>query len=169
MPPFATRLIASLALALSASAQAGPLPQIAFISMGYRELTMDSLPANAHLAQRKLDPTGFLALTADFNGDGQDDEVRILGNPEQNSARIVAVIQSSDKIDTYVLNSFPFAESGQLGIQLAPAAPEQGRPLAGIIVFRFNGAAECNMLVDGEFERVAMPANWTSPTNGAGI
>ena len=148
---------------LPTAAQAGDFPQIAFIAMGYAELTRDALPPDGHQQRRMADQTGFLAITADLNGDGRDDEVRILANSDRGDAHVVAVIQSPDQIDTYVLNSLSFADRGQMGIQIAPPTPSQGQSRPHIVLFRFDGPAECLVFQGKEFEQVPMPADWTLP------
>lgn len=157
-----TRLLFCSAV-LPTAAQAGDFPQIAFIAMGYAELSMDTLPPDGHQQRRIADKTGFLALTADLNGDGKDDEVRILASPERGDAHVVAVIQSPDKVDTYVLSTLAFDDRGQIGIQIAPPTPLQRKSRPHIILFRFDGGAECVALQGEEFEQVPMPANWTLP------
>ncbi|MGK2911835.1 MAG: hypothetical protein ACSLE1_18825 [Sphingobium sp.] len=159
-PPILRTLLKILLLASMAEpAVAGPLPPIAFVAMGYKEVTLQSLSPGKYSALRAADPSGFLSVTADFNGDGNDDEARILANPERGDARVVIVIQSPDKVDTYVLYSVPIADVDKLGIQLSAA--ETGLP--GLIVFHYDGvSAELNVLKDGEFE--VTPITRAAPT-----
>ena len=156
-------LIPLLLACLPGAAIAGPFPPIAFVAMGYKEVTRSTLPATSDQIWRNASPTGYLAITADFNGDGKDDEARILANPQLGEARIVVVIVSNEKIDTYVLQIMDLNQVQTIGIDLVKAQPATGRKLPGIVVFTRKGNAEYNVLHDGEFIRAPMPAVWSAP------
>lgn len=163
-PILRTLLIILLLCSIAAPVSAGPFPRIAFIAMGYKEVTLASLKPSEYRDRRAADPAGFLSVTADFSGDGIDDEARILANPKMGDARVVIVIQSPDKIDTHVLRSVPIGSLDSLAIQLAPAkADAEGKPgLSGLIVFDFDGEAELNIINNGEFEATAITAPATT-------
>ncbi|QUT05880.1 hypothetical protein KFK14_23610 [Sphingobium phenoxybenzoativorans] len=146
--------VSVIGISLSAPADAGPFPPIAFIAMGYKETTLDTLTGSTHYSARLADPAGFLSVTADFNGDGRDDEARILSNAAQGDARIVVVIQSPDKVDTYVLNSFAIGALDQIGIRLVPA--DSRHTLPGLAIFRFGGQGEVNRFNGEEFDRMPL-------------
>ncbi|TZG24628.1 hypothetical protein [Sphingomonas montanisoli] len=133
-------------------ALAGPFPPIAFTAMGYSEVSIDTLEGTPNFESRRLDPGGFLQVSADFNVDGVIDEARILVNAREQSARVVAVIQSPTKIDTYVLATIPLSAVAKIGIRLAPPASYKlacsgcaGQRIvtsrAGIVIFEFGGEA----------------------------
>lgn len=122
--------------------------------MGYRETTLDSLTGSGHYAARLADPSGFLSVTADFNGDGKNDEARILSNKARGDARVVVVIQSSDKIDTYVLDSFAISDLDEVGIRLVPADHLHTTP--GLVIFRFGGGEEVNRFNGEEFDHTPL-------------
>jgi len=142
-----------LAVSVATAAGAGPFPRIAFMGMGYSEATKAMLTGTANLADREADPSGFLAVSADFNADGRTDEARILVNPAERQFRIVAVIQSATKVDTYVLKTLPLDALATIGIRLAPAGVYEAacppctagkvttsRP--SIMIFEFGGSAQ---------------------------
>lgn len=148
-----TGSVVALSMTLANTVAAGPFPPIAFMRMGYSEASMQMLDGTANLARRKLDHSGYLAVSADFNADGKMDEARILVNPDREELRVVAVIQSATKIDTYVLKTLPINALPTLGISLAPAgtyeadcAPCAVKPVVtsrpGIMIFEFDGKAQ---------------------------
>ena len=112
-------------------------------------------------AVRRADANGYLAVTADFNGDGKADEVRILLNEQRTVAYVVAVIQSSSKVDAYVLSQMALQDAKNVGI--APANPltkNQSRGLAGVTVFALDsGQGEASYFDGKDFNtRVAASA-----------
>lgn len=142
-----------ISIAVTTAAVAGPFPRIAFLSMGFSEATLDMVKGTANLANRKADPAGFLAVSADFNGDGRTDEARILVNPAARQLRVVAVIQSAAKVDTYVLKTLPIDALPTVGIRLAPAgvyeaacSPCSSKQITttrpSIVIFEFGGPAQ---------------------------
>ena len=148
----ATKIVNLLALGLSASAAlCGQLPPIAFLSMGFREAKVADVTLGPGSSARRADPNGFLAVTADFNGDGKPDEARILLNEQRHAAYVVVVIQSSSKVDTYVLSQMSLQDASNIGIALAkPLGADQSRGLAGVTVFALDsGIGEANYF-DGE-------------------
>jgi hypothetical protein len=162
MMPALTRWMMIALAGTALPAQSATFPPIAFIARGSKEVTRDTLAHSPFLLRRQADPSGFLSVTADFNGDGRNDEARILAHPTRGDAMVVIVIQSPEKVDTYVLNSMPIGEIETLGIRLAPATGSGDLKNPGLIVFRFDGAAELNVLRNGEFERLPLPAATTS-------
>lgn len=132
--------------------------------MGYREATLNLLVGSDHYKDRLAEKSGFLSVTADFNGDGKDDEARVLVNASRGDARVVVVILSPDKVDTYVLASAPADNLDTLGIRLEAPNHGAGRALPGLVVFRFGGAAELNTFNGEEFAASPLPAAETSPT-----
>lgn len=141
---------------VGAVALAGPLPPIAFISMGYRELSLGDLKDSSHFVDRKADKNGYLSVSADFNGDGVTDEARILVNAERGDARVVVVIKSPSKVDTYVLEAMPIRDAEDVGIKLGPA-PSGGQGKASLILFRFGGHAKVNRFDGDEFIASSLP------------
>ena len=119
--------------------------------MGFREATMADFTNSSWAAMRRRDASGYLAITADFNGDGKADEARILLNEQQKVAYIVAVIQSTDKVDTYVLSQIALEEAKDIGIALAnPLVNDESRGLPGVNIFALDtGQGEANYF-DGE-------------------
>src|SRR3954468_21157097 len=115
------RLIAPLLIVLSAAsiAQAGPFPPTALLSIGYREARLADFEGTPGQAQRRAAPDGLLSLTADLNGDGRDDEVRILLNQERQLAYVAAAIMT-EKLDTYVLRRVALDEAAYIGLRDAP-------------------------------------------------
>jgi hypothetical protein len=87
--------------------------------MGFREATMADFTDSPWAARRRTEASGYLAVTADFNGDGKADEARILLNEQRKLAYVVAVIQSPTKVDTYVLSQMALEEAKDIGIALA--------------------------------------------------
>jgi len=148
-----TGVVAALVLTFPSSIAAGPFPRIAFMSMGYSEASTEMLEGTPNFARRRSDQSGFLEVSADFNADGKTDEARILVNPAKGDLRVVAVIQSATKIDTYVLKTLPISALPTLGISLAPAgiyeadcAPCAVKPVLtsrpGIMIFEIDGKAQ---------------------------
>lgn len=91
-----------LSLALTASAPT-PLPPIAFLQMGYRQVA----PSEPPMIERPAS-SASVAADCDFNGDGKVDQARLLANDREGRMRAVVVIQT-DSVDTYVLDEQPIA------------------------------------------------------------
>jgi hypothetical protein len=137
-------------LATADISAAGPLPPIAFLSIGFREARLSDFSRSPYAVRRHEDPTGFLALTADFNGDGRPDEARLLITQARQIAYVVAVIQTN-QVDTYVLSSYSLADAEKIGVRAAP--PKPGSSRVGITVFDIgSGAGETNYFDGSEFK-----------------
>jgi hypothetical protein len=145
-------LATTLASALfGTTAHGAALPPIAFLSIGFKEATMADFTEGPWAAKRRIDASGYLAVTADFNGDGKADEARILLNEQRKVAYVVAVIQSPSKVDTYVLSQFALQDAMNVGI--APASPlanRKSRGLAGVTVFALDSGQGEASYFDGE-------------------
>lgn len=157
------RLSIFIACALLGSAAHGAqLPRIAFLSMGYREATIADFASSPQAPWRRADPRAYLAVTADFNGDGEADEARILLNEQRGVAHVVAVIRSpSSKLDTYVLSHMPLESAKNVGITLAkPLASAGPHGRVGVTVFNLDsGQGEAAYFDGEEFDvRVAVTA-----------
>jgi hypothetical protein len=145
------RLVLPLLTALCAAsiAQAGPFPPTALLSIGYREARLADFEGTPGQTQRRAAPDGLLSLTADLNGDGRDDEVRILLNQERQLAYVAAAIVT-EKLDTYVLRRVALDEAADIGLRDAPPRSD-GRH--GVTIFSLSsGRAERLYLVGEEFE-----------------
>lgn len=97
----------------------------------------------------------MLAVTADFDGDGEVDEARLLLNHGRQVAYVAATIMKPDKLDTYVLASVPLVEADRIAIS---AAQCPDKPKAGIAIYdlkRADGEVHC---FDGEEFAVGPPA-----------
>lgn len=150
---------------LGATAHGAKLPPIAFLSIGFREATLADFRSDAQRVARRADASGYLAVTTDFNGDGKPDEARILLNQQRNVAYVIAVIQSSAKIDTYVLSQITLQDAQNVGITIAKPLPaDQSRGLAGVTVFALDsGHGEASYFDGQEFNiRVSASAGATS-------
>ncbi|TMJ20249.1 MAG: hypothetical protein E6G92_11010 [Alphaproteobacteria bacterium] len=135
--------------AASTAALAGPFPPTALLSIGYREARLADFEGTPGQAQRRAAPDGLLSLTADLNGDGRDDEVRILLNQERQLAYVAAAIVT-EKLDTYVLRRVPLDEAADIGLRDAPPRLD-GRH--GVTIFSLSsGRAETLYLAGEEFE-----------------
>lgn len=110
------------------------------------------------MTYRKADASGFLSVSADFNGDGMEDEARILLNGQRNIAYVVAVIVTANKVDTYVLSDIQLPEVSQVGIRaLAPRSIGPMPSSAGIGIFNLRtGQGEANYF-DGEEFNIRFP------------
>lgn len=119
--------------------------------MGFREATLADFASSPQVSARRADPSGYLAVSADFNGDGKVDEARILLNEQRMVAYVVAVIRSPAKVDTYVLSQMALADAKNVGIALAkPLRANQSRSVAGVTIFRLDtGRGEASYF-DGE-------------------
>jgi hypothetical protein len=140
------------------------LPPIAFLSIGFKEATIADFKDTPWAAKRRIDASGYLAVTADFNGDGKADEARILLNEQRRVAYVVAVIQSHSKVDTYVLSEMALHDAKNVGIALAkPLSNDQSHGLAGVTVFALEtGRGEASYFDGAEFNtRVASSAGVT--------
>ena len=147
---------------LGSTAQGAELPPIAFLSMGFKEATMADFASEPEVFARRADPSGYLAVTADFNGDGKVDEARILLNEQRQVAYVVAVIQTVAKIDTYVLSHMPLHDVKNVGIAPAkPLAADRSRGLPGLTIFALDsGRGEARYFDGEEFDtRVAVVAS----------
>ena len=98
-------------------ADARDLPRIAFLGIGFHEMTAAEAVGSG--AQ------GSIALSADLTGDGIEDEGRVLLNPAQDRALLVVVASTPTKADTFVLRDTTVAQGRRLRISLTSA---EGRP-----------------------------------------
>ena len=148
---------------------AAALPSIAFLSIGFREATVTDFKSTPQELTRRADESGFLAVTADFDGDGKADEARILLNEKRGVAYVVAVIQSAAKVDTYVLSQMPLPDANNVGITLArPLTGAASRGSAGILIFALDsGLGEASYFDGEEFNtRVAAPGRDSNSSQG---
>ena len=114
-----------------------PVPT-ALLSIGFVEAKLADFVGTPTYARRLADPSGYLAVAADFRGDGHQDQARVLCNSERKVAYIV-VVSVHQKVDTFVVESVPLNEADQLGLQIAPPAISHGP--SGLKVFRIDGSA----------------------------
>lgn len=134
--------------------------------MGFREATLVDFAETSQAIARRVDVTGFLAVTADFNGDGKNDEARILLNEKEGVAYVVAVIVFKAQVDTYVLSRLLLQDAKNIGI--SPAAPLPGGSTArrsGLKIFEIDsGQGEANYFDGEDFnKRVAIPPRAAMP------
>jgi len=135
---------------------AGQFPPIAFLSIGFREARLSDFSRSPFVSRRRVDPTGFLSVTADFNGDGQPDEARLLINNDRQIAYVVAVIETK-QVDTYVLASYSLAGAEKIGIRAAPPQSDSGP--AGIMVFDIQSNMGETSYFDGSEFNTTAPAD----------
>ena len=135
-----------LALATAAPAGADEFPRTALLSIGYREARLADFEGTAGYAQRRAAPNGLLSLSADLNGDGHSDEVRILLNEERQIFYVAAAIETH-QLDTYILERGTLSEAADVGLRLAPAGPG-GRP--GITIIPISGGEGRTLYFDGQ-------------------
>ena len=114
-----------------------PLPT-ALLSIGFVEAKLADFVGTPDYARRLAEPSGYLAVAADFTGDGDQDQARVLRNSERKVAYVV-VISIHEKVDTFVVESIPFAEADQVALRIAPSA-KPGGP-SGLEVFMLDGSA----------------------------
>ena len=142
-------------------ASAGDFPATALLSIGFSEVRLDDLRNTETYSLRVAEPCGFLIISADLNGDGIADEVRILQNLERGVAYVAAAITTPTKLDTYVLKSVPLAEVPYLAIEVASPDPNLGKGIkgAGIAIFDLRtGLGEANFF-DGEEFSITAPVD----------
>ena len=110
----------------------------ALLSIGFVEAKLADFAGTPSYGQRLADPNGYLAVSADFRGDGHQDQARVLRNIERNVAYVV-MISVRSKIDTFVVKSVPLPEADRLGLEASPSL-QAGRPV-GLRVFSLDGTA----------------------------
>ncbi len=136
---------------MGAATNGAQLPPIAFLSMGFKEATMVDFASGPQASARRADPSGYLAVSADFNGDGKVDEARILLNEQRRVAYVVAVIQSPSKVDTYVLSQMTLEDANNVGITPAkPLGTSQSRGSSGVTIFALGSGQGEASYFDGE-------------------
>jgi hypothetical protein len=133
-----------------AIARAGQLPPIAFLSMGYREAALSDFAHSRWRHVREKQEGNYLSITADFNGDGSPDEARVLVSTAENEARIIVVTRTSEKIDTYVLETMTLEEVEHSGIEIAPNLPDFPHRTCAIAIFNFKSGKRYIYSFDGE-------------------
>ena len=79
-------ILAVLGVMLSMPASANDFPTTALFSIGFSEVRLDDLRNTETYSLRVAEPSGFLIISADLNGDGIADEVRVLQNLERGIA-----------------------------------------------------------------------------------
>jgi hypothetical protein len=142
--------ILAVAALTGSSVKAGDFPKTALVSMGYEEAAPADFAATPGYQKRLADPSGFLAVSADFNGDGKMDEARLLINRDWDEAFIVVTIMTVD-LDTYVLDKMPLAQAARVGIRPAQSAPgSQKEAVAGLSIFKLDGTSERLEYFNGE-------------------
>lgn len=139
--------------ATSAPCVAGEMPFEALQGMGYKQAKAADFVGTPHFHDRAENPTAWLAVTADFNGDGKDDEARLLLNPNRKIAYVVVTILTT-KLDTYVLKIIPLADVEDIGIRLGPrvAATDAQPARASLTIFRLDGGADTYTFNGEEFD-----------------
>ena len=141
-------------------------PATALLSIGFAEVRLEDLRNTQTYAQRKAHSQGYLKVSADLNGDGLLDEVRILQNVERDVAYVAAAIMTPDKLDTYILKSVPLSEVLYLAIDVAEPKADLSTQARGHGVAMFDlrtGRGEA-MFFDGEEFRISLPlARLTQP------
>lgn len=131
------------------AANGAQLPPIAFLSIGFKEATMADFASSPQASARRADPSGYLAVSADFNGDGKVDEARILLNEQRRVAYVVAVIQSPSKVD--VLSQMTQEAADNVGITPAkPIGTNQSRGPSGVTIFALDSGQGEASYFDGE-------------------
>nr|WP_310524176.1 hypothetical protein [Polymorphobacter sp.] len=147
-----TKFVVVLACALvGATTNGAQFPPIAFLSIGFKEATMVDFASSPQVSARRADASGYLAVSADFDGDGEVDEARVLLNEQRKVAYVVAVIQSPSKVDTYVLSQMPLEDAKNVGITLAkPLEVNQSRGLCGVKIFALDSGQGEASYFDGE-------------------
>jgi hypothetical protein len=124
--------------------------------IGYVEARLSDFAGTAGYEKRLSDPSGFLAASADFRGDGRVDQARLLLNSERGVAYVVVVIVR-EKIDTYIVKIVQLSEVDNLGIRIAAPAKSNG-VAAGLTIFALDGSAEETFdLVEDDFARRTSP------------
>ena len=121
----------------------------ALLSIGFTEATLADFVSTASYPKRLADPMGFLAVSADFRGDGRTDDARLLRNVERGVAYVV-VVCVRDKVDTYIVKSVSLSDADNLGVRAAESLP--GRRASGLTIFALDGSLiETFDLVDDDF------------------
>jgi hypothetical protein len=138
-------LLAAMAGPWAAMAHAGDFPRTALLGIGFHVATLADFDGTPGQASRQASPDGLLALTGDFNGDGRPDEVRILLNPAEDRAGVVAAILT-DQLDTYFLEQTSVAHASDLGLRLAPA--RDGRQ--GVTIFSLSDGRSETLYLEGD-------------------
>lgn len=148
----AAKFLVVFTCALTGATTSGAqLPPIAFLSMGFKEATIADFASSPQASARRVDPSGYLVVSADFDGDGKVDEARILLNEERRVAYVVVVIQSRFKVDTYVLSHMTQDDAKNVGITLAkPLGANQSRGLSGVQIFALDSGQGEASYFDGE-------------------
>ncbi len=149
------------------SAAEAEFPATALLSIGFAEVRLDDLRDTQTYAQRTAQSHGYLKVSADLNGDGSLDEVRILQNVERNIAYVAAAIMTPDKLDTYILKSVPLSDVPFVAIEVAEAQADLTKRAKGHGVAMFDlrtGRGEA-VFFDGEEFRLSSPfAQPTQPS-----
>jgi hypothetical protein len=151
--------LVTLLTLLAEPSSAAEFPRIAFLSMGFEEVRVSDIRSTPEYQRRADSPSAYLSVTADFNGDGNPDEARILQNRSRDVAYIVAVMTSGEQVDTYVLSEVPLSDVRHIGIRALKPRPEltPGRVASGIAIFDVRtNKGEANYF-DGEEFNVRLP------------
>lgn len=128
---------------------AGEFPRTALLAAGFREAQLNDFAGTANYQARAATPSAMLAVTGDFDGDGEADEARLLLNAERKLAYVAATIMKADKLDTHVLASMPLADAGRIAISAAKCSRGAVQQ-TGIVIYdleRDDGEVHC---FDGE-------------------
>lgn len=142
-------------------ASAGDFPATALLSIGFSEVRLDDLQNTETYPMRAAEPCGFLIISADLNGDGNADEVRVLQNLERGIAYVAAAITTPTKLDTYVLKSVPLAEVPYLAIDVTSPDPNLAKGIkgAGIAIFDLRTGLGEAYFFDGEEFSITAPVD----------
>lgn len=146
-----------LALVGALAAMTAPeaeFPSTALLSIGFVEVRLNDLRDTETYAKRRAQPHGYLKISADLNGDGSLDEVRVLQNVEGDVAYVAAAIMTPVKLDTYILKSVPLSEVPYLAIDVAEAGAGLSKEAkgAGVAIFDLRtGSGEATFFDGNEF------------------
>ena len=124
----------------------------ALLSIGYTGAQLSDFADTPGYAKRLSDQSAFLAVAADFEGDGRIDQARMLRNVERGVAYFVVVL-AREKIDTHIVKVVQLQDADNLGIRAAPPA-RAGGVANGLTIFALDGSAsETFDLVDDDFAK----------------
>ena len=134
-----TIFLATLITSVLSARARGEGSRTALLLIGYSEAHVGDFFGSRYYQKRVRDASGFLAVSADFNGDGQVDEARVLRNAKKGDTYVVATVISKDNVDTYVIKMLPFAKAENLGIKVAMPS-KAGSSAYGLTIFTLDGA-----------------------------
>ena len=134
------------------TASPSPPIQTALLSVGFAQVKLSDVKDTPEYTERLSDPSGFLAVSGDFRGDGLRDQAGILRNVRRGVAYVI-VSSIRTEADTYVVKQMPLAEADDVGLRLADPLNGKGY---GLTVFSLTTPkAETFDLVNDDFVRRA--------------